>query len=204
MAASCAMLAVTAVDAQASTTYRPTGTTINLAKTSGLVAIGLTDIEAGQTWSCAQFGMGGSVVGSGASRAYGSAASALSGVSITGCSNPVMGWMTTTTSGSWSLDVVGDPTGTSYPARISGVQIAVGMANCDLTVSGSISGSFDTATQSFTPVSGASGLTINDIPGPTPGHPQTMCLTLDWLEGDTIAVGGSWTNTGPAVAIANP
>ena len=63
-----AVIGGTAVAAQAATTYTPTGSTLNFAKTTGLSGVSFTDIEAGQTLTCSMFTLAGSVVSSGVNR----------------------------------------------------------------------------------------------------------------------------------------
>ncbi|MEV5001483.1 hypothetical protein [Nocardioides sp. LML1-1-1.1] len=196
-AASAAILAMTATGAQAATTYTPTGGSANFVGSS----VSFTDIEAGQTLTCSTFNLSGSVTSSGTSRAYGADAGSLGTLTSSGCTNPIAGATTVTPSGTWTVAITGDKTGTVWPARLKNVVANVSAVNCTFTASGVVNGKFDTATQKFTPNSGASGLTINSGAGAPSG---SMCVTLDLQPGDNVAVGGSWTNTGTAVAITNP
>ncbi|REK72806.1 hypothetical protein DX116_04180 [Aeromicrobium endophyticum] len=203
MIAATAIIGSATVAAQAATAYTPTGSTVTFAKTAGLSNITLTEIEANQMFPCSTFSMAGSVVSSGTSRSYGANGLALPSTTTGGCTN----WwsaFTVTASGSWGMTVVGDTVGTVAPSRLTNVLLTVTMPQCTFSIGGVVNGTFDTATQRFTPVSGASGLTLTNIPAPTPSRPQTLCATLDFQVTDTIAVGGSWTNTGPAVGVANP
>lgn len=203
VAAMVALIGGTAVTAQAATTYTPTGTTATFAKTAGLSNISLTEIEANQTFPCATFTMAGSVDGSGTSRSYGTNGLSLPSTTTAGCTN----WwsaFTVTASGSWGMTVVGDKVGTVAHSRLTNVSLTGTMPQCTFSIGGVVNGTFDTSTQRFTPVSGASGLTLTSIPAPTSSRPQTLCTTLDFQVGDTIAIGGSWTNTGPALTIATP
>lgn len=196
-AATAAILSMTATGAQAATTYTPTGGSANFVGSS----VTFTDIEAAQTLTCTTFNLSGSVTSSGTSRAYGADAGTLGTLTSSGCSHPLAGPTTVTPSGTWTVAITGDKTGTVWPARLKNVTAQVHAANCDFTASGVVNGKFDTSTQKFTPNSGASGLTINGGAGAPTG---SMCVTLDLQAGDNVAVGGSWTNTGTAVAITNP
>lgn len=197
-AAGVAVLATTATGAYAATTYTPTGgSSVNFVGSG----VSFTDIEVDQTLSCSKFDLAGSVTGSGTSRSYGTAAGNLGTLSTGGCSNALAGPTTVTPVGTWTVAITGDATGSSWPARLDNVKANLSAANCTFAVSGVVNGRFDDATQKFTPVSGASGLTIDGGAGAPTG---SMCVTLDLQPGDTIRVDGSWTNTGGAVDIANP
>lgn len=196
-AASAALLAITATGAQAATTYTPTGSSANFVGSS----VSFKDIEANQTLTCSTFNLSGSVSSSGTSRLYGADAGSLGTLTSSGCTNPIAGATTVTPVGTWTVAITGDKTGTVWPARLKNVTANVSAVNCNFTTSGVVNGSFDTATQKFTPNAGASGLTINGGAGAPTG---SMCVTLDLQPGDTVAVGGSWTNTGASLAISNP
>jgi len=199
-----AVIGGTAVAAQAATTYTPTGSTLNFAKTSGLSGVSFTDIEAGQTLTCSTFTLAGSVVSSGVNRAYGANGGNLSTITSSGCTNPLAGATTVTPTGTWGVTVTGDKVGTVVPARLTSVGANLSAANCNFSIGGVVNGKFDTSNQRFTPNSGASGLTITNIPAPSAGNSQAMCVTLDLVVGDTISVGGTWTNTGGALAVTTP
>jgi hypothetical protein len=195
-----ALIGGTTAAAHAATTYTPSGQGVNFVGTN----ISLKNIEADQTIVCSTFNMSGSAVNSGASRSYGAIAITLSGITIAGCTNPLAGPVAVTPIGSWGLAITGDRVGTKWPARITNVAMSLNAAGCKFSIGGMIDGTFDPTPQQLTPKSGASGLTITDIPPPSPGSSQAICATLDLVAGDHIAVGGSWTNTGPALNIATP
>ncbi|MFC5677019.1 hypothetical protein [Aeromicrobium endophyticum] len=203
-----AVIGGTAVAAQAATTYTPTGTSLNFVKTTGLTAVSFTDIEAGQTLSCSTFSLANAsstaVISSGTSRAYGAAGATLPTITSSGCTNPLAGATTVTPTGTWGVTVTGDKVGTVVPARLTSVAANLSAANCNFSIGGVVNGKFDTSNQRFTPNTGASGLTITNIPAGTPSAPQTMCTTLDLVVGDTISVSGSWTNSGGALAVTTP
>lgn len=201
-AAGAAVLSMTSTSAYAATTYTPTGGPS--AKFVG-TSVSFTDIEAAQTLTCTTFNLSGSIISSGSSRAYGTDGGTLGSLSSSGCTNPLAGATTVTPVGTWTVAVTGDATGTSWPARLKNVKATVTAANCTFGVTGVVNGRFDDSNQRFTPNAGASGLTIDSGAGAPTG---SMCVTLDLQPGDTIAVGGYWTNTPPAgstaLDISNP
>ncbi len=195
-----ALVLASTVPARAATTYTPTGPVVTFLGSN----ISFTNLWAGQTFSCTTVSASGSVVNSGTSRAYGATAINLGTNATSGCSHPMCGTTTVTPSGTWTFAITGDKTGTVWPARISNVSIQMTCGTCTFTVVGKIAGKFDTATQKFTPVSGASGLTVSGSPPPS----GAMCVTLDILAGDEFAVGGSFTLVTPSgssgLTISNP
>lgn len=195
-----AVIGGTAVAAQAATTYTPTGSTVNFVGSS----VSFRDIEADQPLNCSTFTLAGSVVSSGVNRAYGANGGNLSTITSSGCTNPLAGATTVSPTGTWGVTVTGDKVGTVVPARLTGVAANLSAANCKFSIGGVVNGKFDTSTQKFTPNTGASGLTITNIPAPSSGSTQAMCTTLDLVVGDTISVGGSWTNSGAALAVTTP
>lgn len=203
-AAGAAVLSMTSTNAYAATTYTPTGgPNANFVGTN----VSFKDIEADQTLTCSTFNLSGSITNSGVSRAYNADAGTLGTLTSSGCSNPTAGATTVTPTGTWTVAVTGDAAAgtTSWPARLKNVKATVSAANCTFTVSGVVNGKFNDATQVFTPNAGASGLVVDGGAGAPTGP---MCVTLDILTGDTIAVGGSWKNTPPAgstnLDISNP
>lgn len=201
-AAVAAVVGGTTMSAQAATSFTPTGSTVTFVGSG----VQFKDIEVDQTLTCSQFDLTGSAVNSGVSRAYGENAGVLDALNSSGCSNNLAGPTQVTPSGDWGVTVTGDATGTVWPARLTNVTANVVANNCKFTVSGNVDGTFDTATQTFTPkgVNVASGLTVSDIPDPDSTSTQALCVTLDILEGDAVGVGGSWTNSGPDLAVSNP
>lgn len=201
-AAGAAVLSMTSTNAYAATTYTPTGgPNANFVGTN----VSFTDIEADQKLTCSTFNLSGSITNSGVSRAYGADGGTLGTLTSSGCTNLLAGATTVTPSGTWTVAVTGDVTGTSWPARLKNVKATISAANCTFGVTGVVNGRFDDSTQRFTPNTGASGLTIDGGAGAPTG---SMCVTLDLQPGDTIAVGGYWTNTPPAgstnLDISNP
>ncbi|WP_408898325.1 hypothetical protein ACJ5H2_04245 [Nocardioides sp. R1-1] len=201
-AATATVVSMSATAAQAATSYTPTGGPgANFVGTN----VSFTDIEAGQTLTCTTFNLSGSIINSGASRAYGVDGGTLGSLTSSGCTNPLAGPTTVTPVGTWTVAVTGDASGTSWPARLKNVKATVTAANCTFGVTGVVNGRFDDSTQKFTPNAGASGLTIDGGAGAPTG---SMCVTLDLQPGDTVAVGGYWTNTPPAgstaLDISNP
>ncbi|MBU2695098.1 hypothetical protein [Pimelobacter sp. 30-1] len=198
--ATAAALVATSIPAQAATTYTPSGgAALRLVGTG----ITITDIPAGQVFNCTASTLDGPVASAGTSRAYGAATAALT--STTGpCTNAVVGPTTVTQLSTWSLAVAGDELVPGrWPARIDGVRLRMrGGSVCDLTLEGTVEGTFDEGTQRFTPATGASGLVITAVSG------NLCALTLDMRVGDEIEVGGYWTNVPPAgsapLALANP
>ncbi|WP_377321670.1 hypothetical protein ACFJIY_20720 [Pimelobacter simplex] len=155
-------------------------------------------IEADQTFTCASAGHAGTVVDPGVPRAYGTSLAVLTATTYGGCANPWWGAVTLTPVGSWSLAFTGPPAAgsTSWPARIGDVVIAFSYPSCTFRIEGAINGRFNTATQRFTPNTGASGLSI---PASGPGVPTgALCATLDVQPGDTFAVGGTWADVPPS------
>lgn len=196
-----ALVLASTVPARAATTYTPTGGPVVSFLGSN---ISFTNIWAGQTFTCTTVSASGSVVIPGTSRAYGTTAISLGTNATSGCSHPMCGTTTVTPSGTWSFAITGDKTGSVWPARISNVSIQMTCGTCTFTVVGRVTGKFDTATQRFTPASGASGLTVSGNPPPS----GAMCVTLDILAGDEFAVGGSFTLVTPSgssgLTISNP
>ncbi|WP_418057924.1 hypothetical protein [Pimelobacter simplex] len=193
VAALTATLSLTAPAAHA-TGYTPTGGPgINLVG-SGIT---FTDIEAAQTISCPTNNLSGTVINPGVTRTYGSPAASLTTMTSSGCMSG-MGPGTLTQVGTWNLAFTGGPTGAVWPARISNVTINF-TSGCSFPMGGYIDGTFNQSTQRFTPAAGASGLTITGTPTSNLGVPNGgLCATFDFQLGDTIGVGGYWTNTPPA------
>ncbi|WGL53037.1 hypothetical protein P5P86_04240 [Nocardioides sp. BP30] len=196
--AATAAAAVTAVGfsataAHAATTYTPTGSSVNFVGSS----VSFTDPTAGQTLTCSTFNLSGSITSSGTSRAYGAAAGSLGTLTSSGCTNPIVGSTTVTPVGTWTVAITGDATGTVWPAELDSVTANVVAAGCSFTAGGgAVKGTFDTSTQKFTPTS--STLTITNTPS------GFLCPVVGVAKGHPITVGGSWTNSGTAVSIANP
>lgn len=182
------LVTTAAVEARAGTTYTPSGgPAVRLVGTM----ISITDVPAAQTITCQQFDIAGTVHSPGAARGFGSPAVDLGALTYTLCTNPVMGWMPVTVDPGWTLDVTGQANGSVWPARVNNVVMRLAMANCDLRLAGTMPGTFDTATQRFTPTFTASTLVLTSVVG-------SMCVTLDWQVGDQMSFGGYFTNVPPS------
>lgn len=204
--AACAVAALAAVGFSATAAHAAnTSYTPNGGPKADFVgsSVSFTDTNAGQTLTCSQFDLAGSITNPGVSRAYGSTspAGSLGTLTSSGCTNPTAGATTVAPSSTWSVAIDGDATGTVWPAELDNVQATVTAAGCTFTVLGSVTGTFDTSNQKFTPNGGGS-LAINDNPS------GLLCGLIGVSNGDPITVGGSWTNTPPsgstAVSITNP
>jgi len=187
--------------AHAATTFTPTISGNGQANFVGN-NVNITAIQAGQTMTCSTFDAAGRIVNSGVSRPYGANGAVKESVTISGCTNPIAGPVTVTPIEWWGVTATGDPTGTVWPARLSGLKFSVTAAGCAFDVSGNVSGTFDTATQVFAPVSAASGVKITSTPV------GFLCPILGIARGLDIEVGGTWTNTPPAgsgpLTLVNP
>jgi len=175
--------------ANAATTYTPSG-----GPSANFVGnnVSFTATAAGQTLTCSTFNLAGSIVNPGTSRAIGANGGTLTTLTSSGCTNPIAGSTTVTPSGTWGVTITGDEVGTVSPARLTSVAATVSAAGCTFNVGGVVNGTFNDATQRFTPNSGASGLTITSTPV------GFICPILGVAPGQTIEVGGTWTNTPPA------
>lgn len=186
------LVATATVEARAGTTYTPTGgPSVRLVGTT----ISVTDVPAAQTITCNQFDIAGAVDNPGTARPFGGSAIDLGALTYNRCTNPVMGWMPVTVDPGWSLDVTGPASGTVWPVQVSNAVMRFAMANCDLRMAGTMPGTFDTATQRFTPTFAASTVVLTSVVG-------SMCVTLDWQVGDQMSFGGYFTNIPPAGSTA--
>ncbi|WP_408898328.1 hypothetical protein ACJ5H2_04260 [Nocardioides sp. R1-1] len=208
------VITMTTTAAQAGTTFTPSGGP-NLtfvgsydrpgdAPDAGIVpGFLLTDIDIGQSFNCSSVSVAGPVVNSGASRAYHANVAQLSGQAA-GCTNPFYGATTVTFLGTWGVTITGDPANGQWPAKLTNVKAKLSAVNCDIYIEGYVVGRFDTTTQVFAPAgnpvaggatsSAPTGLTIASTPAPPTG---SMCATLDFQAGDTIAITGTFTNVPP-------
>lgn len=211
-AAGAAIVSMTTTAAHAATTYTPSGgPSANFVGTN----VSFTAQPSGQVLTCTTFNLSGSITTPGTSRAYGAQAGSLGTLSSSGCTNPIAGATTVTPIGTWKVAITGDQTAPGvWPAKLYDVKAYVSAANCNFyaggasdtagtgTGTGVVNGSFNTATQRFTPSATSTGLVISTPPV------GSICPILDIYEDDTVQVGGYWTNTPPsgstALAIANP
>ena len=175
--------------AHAATTYTPSGG-------SGANFVGnnvsFKAIQANQTLTCSTFNLAGTIVNPGTSRAIGANGGNLGSLTSSGCTNQIAGATTVTPTGTWGVTITGDEVSSVSPARLTNVVATVSAAGCTFNVGGNVNGKFNDSTQVFTPNTGASGLTITSTPV------GFICPILGVASGQTIEVGGSWTNTPPA------
>ncbi len=175
--------------AHAATTFTPSGgPNVNFVGNS----VSFTATAAGQTLTCSTFNLAGSVASPGASRAIGANGGTLGSLTSSGCTNPIAGATTVSPTGTWGVTITGDEVSSVAPAQLTNVVANVSAAGCTFTVGGVVNGTFNDSTQKFTPVSGASGLKITSVPS------GFLCTILGVAKDQTIAVGGTWTNTPPS------
>lgn len=185
------LVATAAVEARAGTTYTPSGgPSVRIVGTS----ITIQDPPAGQTIACSQYDVAGQIIDPGAVHPYGTAAVDL-GALTSHCVHPIVGNLTSTVDPGWTLDVTGPVSGTSWPARLSGVKVRMVGVGCDLTFSGTMPGTVDTTTQRFTPTPAASTLVLTAVAG-------GFCVPLDYQVGDQMSVAGHFTNVPPTGSTA--
>ncbi|MEV5001478.1 hypothetical protein [Nocardioides sp. LML1-1-1.1] len=185
------LVATAAVEARAGTTYTAAGGP-SVRLVGSIVTI--TDVPAGQTIACSQYDVAGRVIDPGAVRSHGTAAADL-GALTSQCVHPIVGNLTSTVDPGWTVDVTGPANGTAWPARLSGVRIRMVGVGCDLTFSGTVPGTLDTATQRFTPTPAASTLVLTAVAG-------GFCVPLDFQVGDQMSFGGYFTNVPPTGSTA--
>ncbi|MFJ9314998.1 hypothetical protein ACIRN4_12455 [Pimelobacter simplex] len=121
------------------------------------------------------------------------AAGTLGTLTSSGCWQPQLGAASVTPVGTWTVKVTGDaPSGsTVWPAKLDNVSahVSADVADCSVDANGTVTGTFNTATQKFTAT--GSTLALDNVTG-------ADCATLDILDGDPVSVTGTWTNTPPA------
>ncbi|MEG9227514.1 hypothetical protein [Aeromicrobium sp. Sec7.5] len=175
--------------ASAATTYTPGGgPNVNFVGSN----VSFTFIQANQTWTCQTFNLAGSIASPGLSRAIGWNAANVGTLTSAGCSNVIMGPTTITPTGTWGMTVTGDALGSTWPVRITNVNATFSMNGCSFQIGGVANGTFDVATQRFTPVGPASGLKIVSTPA------GFICPIIGVAKDQDIKIGGTWTNTPPA------
>ena len=184
-----AVLAGTLGSAQATDPYTPNGgPDANFVGSN----IEFTVSPSNAVLNCPTFNLAGEIENPGTPRAHSARAGFMNSLTASGCTNPQLGATTVTPTGTWEIYVTGDATGTVWPARIGNVNANVDATTgaCNLDVTGSVDGTFDTATQVFTPTTSA--LVTENVVG-------LGCDTLDIIDGDTVDItDGVWTNTPPA------
>jgi hypothetical protein len=147
--------------------------------------ISFNDAAAGQIVGCSQFEMAGSVTNPGVSRIYGQVTAKLDTFTVSGCTPG-----TVSSIGPWTFAITGDPTGASWPAELADVAASITLTGCTFNIGGTVTGTFDTGLQTFTPSNGS--LLITNVPS------GIFCPLLGVAAGDPITVSGSWTNSPPA------
>lgn len=156
--------------------------------------IDFTDDETGQTFTCEQFDLSGSLQNPDLSRPFGTTATTWDQLVYRDCFNPVFGDTTFDQIGAWGFAITGPEAGSISPAAINDVAIFVEMPGCALNIAGAVGGDFDDATGVFTPT--GSTLTIADDPA------GLLCPLVGFAQGDGISVSGTWLVTG--LTISNP
>ena len=182
-----ALVASTAGSAQATDPYTPGGgPDLNLMSSS---SIQFTVSPSGAQFNCSTFNLAGIVENPGTPRTHSARAGFMNSLTASGCTNPLI------LQGTWEIYVTGDPasaTPTVWPTRLANVEVNVDLFTgaCNFSFTGSIDGTFDTATQVFTPTSSA--LVTDNVVG-------VGCNTLDIIDGDAVDItDGDWTNAPPA------
>lgn len=192
-----AAAALTSGPAQTSPTFTPGGgPEVNFVGSD----VSFTNVQANQTLTCEQVDFAGAVLDPGTARPYGDNAGVLDDLTADGCTNPLGGTTSVTLTGTPTVSINGDPTGTRWPAQLADVSASISVAGCSFTVEGTVDGVFDTATQVVTPTSNT--LTIVDEPI---GY---LCPIPGLAKDQTFEVEGYWTNVPPAgsgpLTMANP
>lgn len=157
-------------------------------------SVSFTAIEAGQTLTCEQFDLHGTITNAGQSRLFGAEGGVLNQLVSSGCTNPIAGATTVDPTGTWGVTVDGPEVGSVSPATLTNVTAFVEAAGCEFNVAGEVSGDFDDVAQLFTPTD--STLVISDTPV------GFLCFALGVEQGQSIAVDGTWSSTG--LTISNP
>ena len=156
--------------------------------------IDFTIIEAGQTFTCAQVDMSGTIRDAGVSRPFGATATAWDQLVHDDCTNPIFGETTFDPIGVWGFAITGPEVGSVSPATLTDVRLFLQAADCSFNIAGDVSGNFDDVTGVFTPT--GSTLTIADDPA------GFVCSLLGFAQGQSISVSGSWLISG--LTITNP
>jgi hypothetical protein len=156
--------------------------------------IAFTDDIAGQTFSCEQFNLYGTLISPGLSRPSGTMATTWDQLEYGGCFNNIFGATTIDQTGTWGFAITGPEVGSVSPAKLTNVSFFLSAAGCSFNVAGEVSGTFDDATGVFTPT--GSTMTIADDPA------GFTCPILGFMKDDDVSVSGTWTITG--LTITNP
>ncbi len=140
--------------------------------------------------SCAQFDLAGDVISPGMGRAYGSAATALTGLTAAGCVDSLGFPSTVVGYPTWDVVVTGPASGSSWPVTVESVNFTVATAGCTFDVAGSFSGLFNTASQTLLPTSATM-----EISSPPSGF---VCPILGVAMGQDVDISGAFTNVPPS------
>ncbi len=110
-----------------------------------------------------------------------------------GCENDIAGSTEVTPNGTWDFAAGSNISGTVWAAEITNITANVVAAGCDFDVTGSVTGEFDTSTQSFVVTN--SSVVISNTPS------GFLCPILGVAQGQDIEIDGSWTNTGTTITL---
>ena len=141
---------------------------------------------------CAQFDLAGDVISPGMGRAYGSAATALTGLTAAGCVDSLGFPSTVVGYPTWDVVVTGPASGTAWPVTVDNVNLNLtsGSGLCTFDVAGSFSGLFNTASQTLLPTS--STMEISSVPS------GFLCPILGVAMGQDVDISGAFTNVPPS------
>ncbi|MFD4327882.1 hypothetical protein OG801_07080 [Nocardioides sp. NBC_00163] len=156
--------------------------------------IAFTDEFVGQTFSCDQFDLHGTLISADLSRPLGTMAATWDQLDYGGCFNNIFGATTFDPIGTWGFAITGPEVGSVSPAKLADVSFLLSAAGCSFNVAGDVSGTLDDVTGVFTPT--GSTMTIADDPA------GFICPILGFMKDDAISVSGTWAITG--LTITNP
>ena len=117
----------------------------------------------------------------------------LDDVTFGGCTNSWWGSVGMSPNGAWDLAVGSNISGSVWNAAIANVTAHVIPPGCEFDVAGSVTGEFDSSTQSFVVTS--SNVVISNTPS------GFLCPILGVAQGQDIDFDGSWTNTGTTITL---
>lgn len=168
--------------------------------------VAFTVDSTGQRLDCPTFNLLGNVTDPGVSRSFGESAGVLNDLTALGCTNVLAGPTDVTPHGEWKIAVTGPKDGSESPVTLSDIEVTVNALSgaCEFDVVKSLDGTFDDATQVFTPT--VSNLEVASSPAPS----GFLCNTLGVAPGVHVSIDADtvWTNTPPAgstdLEITNP